>query len=83
MSDYNPSYMNPDDFVYGYLIAVSTMLHLHDCPTIAEDLLREACITLDDAKRIKLSRSDMKLLRPVFAELRRKDAVSRKQRAGA
>jgi hypothetical protein len=70
-----------DDFIHGYLVAVSTMLHLHDYPTIAEDLLREAGLTFSDAKRVGLDDFDMKILRPVFADTRRNDASSRKRRA--
>jgi hypothetical protein len=65
----------------GYLIAVSTMLHQHDCPVTAEDALRDSGITLADMKACKLDVFDTKVLRPIFAEMARKDRLTHPPRS--
>lgn len=67
-----------DAWKSGYLVAVSIMLHQHDCPVTAEDALRESGITLAECKRLKLDEYDMKVLRPIFADMARKDRLDRK-----
>jgi hypothetical protein len=59
----------------GYLVAVSTMLHQHDCPVTAEDAIRDSGITLKDAKAIGLDDFDMDVLAPIFREIKRRDAL--------
>lgn len=62
-----------DAFAHGYLVAISTMLHQHNCPVTAEDAIRDAGFTLADAKRLGLDELDMKVLRPIFANIKRRD----------
>lgn len=61
-----------DAFNHGYLLAVATMLHQHDCPVTAEDALREAGFTWAKVKALGLCDFDLKLLRPIFREMERK-----------
>lgn len=62
-------------FNHGYLIAVSTMLHQHDEPVMAEDALRDAGLQWDTVKKLGLDEFDLKVLRPVFREIERKDTL--------
>lgn len=62
-------------FNHGYLIAVSTMLHQHDEPVMAEDALRDSGLRWDTVKKLGLDEFDLKVLRPVFREIERKDTL--------
>jgi len=64
-------------FNHGYLIAVSTMLHQHDCPVTAEDALRDAGFTWAKVKELGLCEFDLNLLRPVFRNMERRDKHDR------
>ncbi|MDI3491991.1 MAG: hypothetical protein PWP11_3268 [Thauera sp.] len=64
-------------FNHGYLIAVTTMLHQHDCPVTAEDALRDAGFTWTKVKALGLDDFDLKLLRPVFRNMERRDRCDR------
>lgn len=66
-----------DAWKRGYLIAVSVMLHQHDCPVIAEDALRDSGITFAECKRLDLDDFDMKVLRPIYANMARKDRYAK------
>ena len=61
-----------DPFVQGYLIAVANIVHLHDEPTIAEDVLRELQVNRR-AIDPDMNEYDAKVLRELFREIERKD----------
>ena len=67
---------NADAFNHGYLIAISTMLHQHDEPVVAEDALRDSGLTWGKVKKLGLDDFDLKVLRPVFKDMERKAALS-------
>lgn len=71
-----------DAFLRGYLMAVSTMLHQHDCPVTAEDALRELGEKEGVMNRLGLDEFDTKVLRPIFRNITRRDRYKRQQRAG-
>ena len=68
---------NADAFNHGYLLAISTMLHQHDEPVMAEDALRDSGLTWAGVKKLGLDDFDLKLLRPVFKDMERKDALAK------
>lgn len=59
-----------DAFNHGYLIAVANIMHLHDEPVIAEDVLQESGLTEADIKRLRLDTYDAKPLRKLFRALK-------------
>jgi hypothetical protein len=64
------------EFRLGYVMAVANLMHLHDQPTIAADLLAEAGLTLPQIRGLGLSDFDMKPVAALFrteARLRRRD----------
>ncbi|MEO1908770.1 MAG: hypothetical protein ABGX08_17285 [Citromicrobium sp.] len=62
-------------FNHGYLVAISTMLHQHDEPVMAEDALRDSGLQWQAVKALGLDEFDLKVLRPVFRDMERKDAL--------
>lgn len=60
-----------DSFHHGYLIAVANIVHLHDEPTVARDVLQELGVTEGEIKRLDLCDYDAKPLRKLFREISR------------
>lgn len=69
-----------DEFMAAYLIAVANIIHLHDQPTIAEDVLREAQVNRNILKDMGFSDYDLKPLRALFREIERRDKYDQKRR---
>ena len=69
-------------FAHGYLIAVSTMLHQHNCSVTAMDAIYDSGITFREAKSIGLDEFDTQVLWPIYREIerRKRDQVAFKAR---
>ena len=72
-----------DEFMAGYLIAVANIIHLHDEPVIAEDVLREAQVNRNILKGMDFADYDLKPLRALFHEIERRDARRKSDRSPA
>lgn len=68
-----------DEFNRGYLIAVANLVHLHDEPTLAQDVLAELGEGPTTIKRLGLSEYDAKPLRKMFRELARLKANAKRR----
>ena len=66
-------------FAHGYLMAVSTMLHQHGCTVTAEDALRDAGFKWSEVKSLDMDDFDLKVLRPVFRQMERRDKYDRQR----
>jgi len=64
--------MADTDFDFGYLIATANILHLHDNPVIAADVLGELNLNRNILKRFDLSDYDRQSLNKAFDELERR-----------
>lgn len=60
--------MATDDFITGYLLACANLVHLHDRPGLAADVLHEAQITWADVQRLGLTDFDLAALRKIRQE---------------
>ena len=67
--------MDKNAFNHGYLLAISTMLHQHDDPVMAEDAIRDSGISWEQVRKLGLDEFDLKVLRPIFQEIERKDTA--------
>ena len=64
-----------DSFETGYLIAVANIMHLYGEDVIAGHVLRQGGISQNAIKRLDLCEFDAKVLRKLFREMKRKDAL--------
>lgn len=62
-------------FEAGYLIAVANIVHLHDEPVIAVDVLRESGIRPNAVRRLKIDDYDASVLRRLFRQIRRQELM--------
>lgn len=58
-------------FHAGYLMAVANIVHLHDEPTIAVDVLRELGATKEILSGMEFTDFDLKVLRILFDDMER------------
>jgi hypothetical protein len=70
-------------FGHGYLIATANIVHLHDQPGIAEDVLREGGVKRADMETLGLTEYDLKPLRAMFREIERKQRRAQKAQGQA
>ncbi|MDH0126000.1 hypothetical protein N7376_18630 [Brucella intermedia GD04153] len=56
---------NKRAFRSGYIIACCNIVHLHDEPNIAHDVLSELGITRSEVKALRLDNNDMDALREI------------------
>ena len=56
------------DFNAGYVLACANLMHLHDQPTMAADVMAQAGITWAEIKRMDLGDYDMEALRKIKLE---------------
>ncbi|MFG1302660.1 hypothetical protein V5F34_00775 [Xanthobacter autotrophicus] len=57
-----------DDFNTGYVIACANLVHLHDEPSMAADMMSQLGISWADVLRMGLSDYDMDVLRKIREE---------------
>lgn len=62
----------PSEFEWGYLIACSNMMNLHDEPVIAADTLGELGVERSILKHMDLGDYDLEPLNQLFDELDRR-----------
>lgn len=67
-------------FIRGWAMACSTIVILHDRPEMAEELLHEGGLTLEDVEALNLTAYDMVPLRALFREMARKHAAMKARR---
>lgn len=65
----NLGVLKVDAFNHGYLVAVATMLHQHDCTVTAEDALRDSGLRLHHALELGIEEFDLSVLRPIFKKI--------------
>lgn len=66
-----------DEFMAGYLIAVSNIMNLHGEDVIAEDVLLQAGVDRSILDGLDLCEYDLGPLNKLFAEIERKDALAK------
>jgi hypothetical protein len=59
-------------FTAGYVLAVANIVHTHDEPVIAEDVLRELGILEPELDGLDLTDFDLEVLRPLFRSIEAK-----------
>ena len=59
----------------GVLFPVQLVLHQHDDPVMAEDAIRDSGISWEQVRKLGLDEFDLKVLRPIFQEIERKDTA--------
>jgi hypothetical protein len=70
-------WVDRDEFLAGYLIATANIMHLHDSPVIAADVLGEVGTTRAAMRKLGLCDYDRKALNAIFRELERRSAYRR------
>lgn len=60
---------NEQSFMAGYLLAVANIVHTHDEPTIAEDVLRESGFDRGALDGLDLVDFDLDVLKHLFDKL--------------
>ena len=68
---------NRDEFMAGYLIAVSNIMNLHGEDVIAEDVLLQAGVDRTILDGMDLCDYDLKPLNKLFGEIERKEALAK------
>lgn len=58
---------NEQSFIAGYVLAVANIIHTHDEPTIAKDVLRELGSSAPALDDLDLTDFDLDVLKPLFA----------------
>lgn len=56
------------DFNAGYILACAAIVHLHDEPVVAADVMAELGVSWAAVRRLELSEYDMSALRKIKAE---------------
>ena len=62
-------------FTQGYTCAVANIIRLHGDSTIAEDVYRNNCYTLEELIELGVDESDLEVIKPIIAEINRKSNV--------
>jgi len=70
-------------FDAGYTLAVANLIHLHDQPGMAADVMAQTGITITDINRMGLTDYDLKPLRKMFREEPSLRPVRRARQNGA
>jgi hypothetical protein len=65
--------MDKVSFDIGYLMAVANIIHLHEEPTIATDVLRDGQVSRKTLESFDLSEYDVRVLTPLFDDIDRQD----------
>lgn len=67
------------DFDRGYAVALATLLLQYDQPGMAEDVYRENFMTVKQLREAGVEEGDINVLKPIIAEIKRKDKLWEKK----
>lgn len=62
-------------FTQGYTCAVANLVRLYGDSTLAEDVYRQNCHTLEELIEFGVDESDLEVIKPIITEINRKSNI--------